>query len=97
VTDEAVLAYCAPRLRPQPWKAMVEPVIALADFPEHVTLSYVICTEPENASFRAVYDRLRTDPRWETHELATTHFAPLTNPDGVSRLIARDRATKAPG
>ena len=96
VTDEAVLAYCGPRLRPQPWKAMVEPVVA-AEFPDHVALSYVLCTDPESASFRAIHDRLRLDDRWSIHELATTHFAPLTDPVGVTRLIAESRSTTARG
>jgi pimeloyl-ACP methyl ester carboxylesterase len=97
VTDEAVLAYCKPRLRPQPWKAMVEPVVALADFPDHVALSYVFCTAPETASFRAVYDQLKLQPRWSTHELATTHFAPLTDPVGVTRLLADGDPTTTRG
>ena len=90
VTDEAVLAYCRPRLRPQPWKAMVEPVVALVPPPEHIALSYLLCTEVETASFRAVYDTLVLDPRWSTDELRTTHFAPLTDPTGVTEWICRD-------
>jgi pimeloyl-ACP methyl ester carboxylesterase len=97
VTDEAVLEFCGPRLRPQPWKAMVEPVVALAEIPDHVGLSYVLCSEPENASFRATYDRLKPDPRWKMHELATTHFAPLTDPGGVSQWIVRAGATSTLG
>ena len=97
VTDEAVLAYVRPRLRPQPWKAMVEPVVALDEMPEHVALSYVLCTEPENASFRAIYERLSVDARWRTHELATNHFAALCDPSGVTRLITDRVATTAPG
>ncbi len=97
VTDEAVLSYARPRLRPQPWKAMVEPVVALDEPPEHVALSYVLCTDHENASFRAIYERLSIDPRWNTHELATNHFAPLTDPLGVTRLITDRVATTAPG
>ena len=97
VTDEAVLAFVRPRLRPQPWKAMVEPVVALDEVPEHIALSYVLCTDHETASFRAVYDQVRHDPRWTTHELATNHFAPLTDPLGVTRAIADPIATAAPG
>ncbi len=93
VTDESVLAYCRPRLRPQPWKAMVEPVAALPELPDHVALSYVLCTESETASFRTTYDRLKLDPRWTTYELATNHFAPLTDPIGVTGLIARSATT----
>jgi pimeloyl-ACP methyl ester carboxylesterase len=96
VTDEAVLAYCAPRLRPQPWKAMVEPVVA-TDFPDHVALSFVFCTQPESGSFRAIRDRLSSDDRWRFHELATTHFAPLTDPVGVTRLIAESGSTTTRG
>jgi pimeloyl-ACP methyl ester carboxylesterase len=90
VRDEAVLNYCRPLLRPQPWKAMVEPVRALAAPPEHVALSYLLCTEFETPSFRVIYERLRIDPRWTTGELDTNHFAPLTDPVGVARWIVGD-------
>lgn len=93
VRDEAILAYCRPRLRPQPWKAMVEPVAALPELPDHLALSYVLCTEFENAPFRAAYDRLKLDPRWTTYQLATNHFAPLTDPIGVTGLITRSVTT----
>jgi pimeloyl-ACP methyl ester carboxylesterase len=87
VKDERILAYCRPRLRPQPWKALVEPVVALPESPDHIALCFVLCTEPETASFRAIYERLKPDPRWVVGELATNHFAPLTDPVGVTRLI----------
>ena len=95
VTDEAVLAYARPRLRPQPWKAMVEPVVALDEMPTHIVTSYVLCTDHESAPFRATYERLSVDPRWNTHELATNHFAPLTDPLGVARVIVDPVATTA--
>jgi pimeloyl-ACP methyl ester carboxylesterase len=86
VSDPAVLAFCRPRLRPQPWRAMVEPVHALPEIPEHVSLRYVRCTGwQEPGHFRATYERLRRDPRWVTRELAADHFAPLTDPDGTVR------------
>ncbi len=97
VADQAVIDYCRPRLRPQPWRAMVEPVNALPAPPAHIALSYVLCTEHEGAPFRATYDRVRQDPRWTTHELATNHFAPLTDPLGVTRVIVDTIATTAPG
>ncbi|MEP7045725.1 MAG: alpha/beta hydrolase [Ilumatobacteraceae bacterium] len=97
VTDEAVLDYCRPRLRPQPWKTMVEPVAALAEAPAHVALSYVLCRGSENPSFRAIYDRLSGDPRWTMHTLTTNHFAPLTDPGGVTRLITAPGPTPTPG
>jgi pimeloyl-ACP methyl ester carboxylesterase len=88
VTDPDVLAFCRPRLRPQPWRTMVEPVVALPEIPAHVSLRYVLCTQwHEPAVFRDTYERLRRDPRWITRELAANHFAPITDADGTVRAL----------
>jgi pimeloyl-ACP methyl ester carboxylesterase len=87
VRDEAVLNYCRPLLRAQPWRTMVEPAVALAAPPDHIALSYLLCTESEIPSFRAIYERLKPDLRWATGELASNHFAPLTDPIGVVQWI----------
>jgi pimeloyl-ACP methyl ester carboxylesterase len=88
VSDPDVLAFCRPRLRQIPWRAMVEPVVALREIPDHVSMRYVLCTEwHEPGHFRATYERLRRDPRWVTRELAADHFAPMTDPDGTVRVL----------
>jgi pimeloyl-ACP methyl ester carboxylesterase len=88
VSDPEVLAFCRPRLRPQPWRAMVEPVHALRELPEHVAWRYVLCTQWHGPGhFRATYERLRRDPRWITRELAADHFAPMTDPEGTVRAL----------
>jgi pimeloyl-ACP methyl ester carboxylesterase len=87
VTDLDTLAYCRPRLRPQPWKTMVEPVTALSVVPQHVSLTYVLCTRPVTASFQAAYDTVASEPRWTLRTLAADHFAPLSNPVGTVEAI----------
>ena len=94
VTDEAILAYCRPRLRPQPWKAMVEPVVALPVLPSHIALSYLLCVDHENATFQSIYERLKVDPRWTTGQLATNHVAPLTDPTGVTKWIVNGASSR---
>ena len=47
----------------------------------------------QNGLSKAMIDRLTLDPRWTTYELATNHFAPLTDPVGVTDLITRSTTT----
>ena len=87
VDDADILAYCAPRLRPQPVRCMTEPVHLPGGLPDHVRRSYVLCTRPESTSFRAAYEQCRADPRWHTAELATTHVCVLTDPAGTTQAL----------
>jgi pimeloyl-ACP methyl ester carboxylesterase len=88
VSDPEVVEFCRARLRPQPWRAMVEKVAALPEAPRHVSLRYVLCTGwQEPGAFRVTYERLCGDQRWITRELEAGHLAPLTDADGVASAL----------
>jgi pimeloyl-ACP methyl ester carboxylesterase len=85
VTDAADLAWMTPRLVPQPYASFVQP--ALEQPGAGLPRGYIACTQPASGSFGPVAARLRQDPAWRFHEMATGHDAMVTAPQALAQVL----------
>lgn len=88
VTEEADRAWLRPRLRPQPVRALTDPLPPgpVPDLPRR----FVHCTvKPGGDSFAGFAAAARADPRRRVDELATGHDAMITAPRELARLLSR--------
>ncbi|MEN3269746.1 alpha/beta fold hydrolase [Pseudonocardia sp.] len=88
VTDPADRAWVRPRLRPQPVRAMSDPLPPqpVPDLPR----SYIHCTvKPGTDTFTGFAATAREDPSWRFDELATGHDAMVTAPAELAALLRR--------
>ncbi|MEZ5669444.1 MAG: alpha/beta hydrolase [Alphaproteobacteria bacterium] len=86
-TAGPMLAWGGPRHRHQPEACFSEP-IRLASARPPFARSYIHCTvKTPPDTFKPFADRLRDDPAWDFHELATGHSPNMSAPDLLSDLL----------
>jgi len=90
VKDARVVEYCIPRLVRQPWLSLTEPVKALQQQPD-IPHTYIRCTGYDPSSFATFYERFKSDPRWDTQLLASSHVCMLEHPKETVKLLANAR------
>jgi pimeloyl-ACP methyl ester carboxylesterase len=90
VKDARVVEYCIPRLVRQPWLSLTEPVKALQQQPD-IPHTYIRCTGYDPSSFATFYERFKSDPRWDTLLLASSHVCMLEHPNETVKLLANAR------
>lgn len=86
VKDAKVIEYCAPRLVPQPWLTLTEPVKALPQQPD-IPHTYIRCTGYDPSPYATLYERFKSDARWDTHVLASSHVCMLEHPKETAQLL----------
>lgn len=85
VTDASDLAWITPRVVRQPYATLSQPALeqAAADLPR----AFIACTQPASGSFGQFAERVRQDPHWRFHELATGHNAMVTEPEALAKVL----------
>lgn len=84
----AITEWATPRRSWQPYRTFVDPVRFTNPEPD-LPRTYVYCTVGKDPSspFAQLADRLRTDPQWTFHELATGHNLHYTAPDETVAIL----------
>lgn len=91
--DPAEEAWANARRRPHPVRSFTEPVALRRPLEEHAFgLSYIKATaEPEsapgNAAFWAAARYAAAHPRWDYHEIVTTHVVQHHRPEALAELL----------
>jgi hypothetical protein len=75
-----------PRLTPQPWRALYEPVQA-RPLPPDISMAYVYCSGYQ-ALFTRFYEKFKDDPRVRIAVLDTNHFCMLSEPVKMTEILA---------
>jgi pimeloyl-ACP methyl ester carboxylesterase len=86
LTDQALIAFVTPRLTPQPWRTLYEPVQA-GPLPPHISVAYVYCSGYQ-ALFTQFYERFKEDPLVRTAVIDTGHFCMLSEPLKTIEILA---------
>lgn len=96
VTDDADLAWLAPRLTPHPWRTYTQP-LALTGAHEGVPATFIECTDWMRA-FRHHAERA-VDAGWPVLEIPTGHEAMVTAPAALAQMLmdVADRADRLAG
>lgn len=83
------------RLTGHPLLTLLEPVRLGADAADIPNRTYIYATVGTPTIFTQFYDRVRTDPRWQVHEIATGHVVMAEDPDGLTQLLLAEAARGA--
>lgn len=86
VTDEADVAWLAPRLTPHPWLTFTEK-LSLTGAVESVPAEFIECVDWMRV-FRGPRERAESRG-WPVHELATGHEAMVTAPGELAALLLK--------
>ena len=81
------LAWAQPRITPQPFASMEQPVRLTQPAGNGMPRAFVSCTQPASGSFGQFAAKVRNDPNWQFHELATGHDAMITNAPLLAELL----------
>ncbi len=81
------LAWAEPRIVRQPFASFEQPVRLTGPAGSGLPRSFVACTKPASGSFGQFAAKLRSEPGWRVHELATGHDAMIIDPPLLARLL----------
>jgi pimeloyl-ACP methyl ester carboxylesterase len=87
VTKPDDLAWAQPRIVPQPFASFEQPIRLSRPAGQGLTRSFIACTRPASGSFGQFAARVRDDPAWRFHELASGHDAMIIDPLPLARLL----------
>ncbi len=88
ISDEADIAWMAPRLTPQPLKTMTEPVRRGNSAAACLPRTYIRCREYPSPIFDRFAEQARQPGAgWRYRELATSHEAMVTQPRQLADLL----------
>lgn len=88
VTTEADVCWMRPRIGAHPLKAFQQPVRLTNPAAAALPRTFIHCTDkPRGDVFAPFATRLRGEPRWRYHDLATGHDAMVTAPQEVAALL----------
>ena len=76
-----------PRARPHPLASLVQRIRLTGNGLADVSRDYIYLSGWADSPFTAVYERLREDPAWRTHELHTGHSIALEAPAELARVL----------
>jgi len=71
----------------QPILTVLEPVKVSEAAKSIRNRTYIYATANAPTSFTKFHARLRDDPAWRVHEIATSHFVMQDDPDGLTALL----------
>ncbi len=75
------------RMTGHPLLTLTEPVKLGAGFDAIPSRTYVYATGSGPTNFTRFYDRVRQDPAWRVHEIATGHFIMADDPEGLIAIL----------
>jgi pimeloyl-ACP methyl ester carboxylesterase len=87
VSDPADLAWIAPRVVPQPFGTMEQPVRLAGEAGAGLPRAYVHCVEPPSGSFGPFAQVLKQRADWTYRELRTGHNAMITAPQALAETL----------
>ena len=88
VDDQAVREFVNPRLVPQPFRTFVQPSTALAERPPGIPHTYIRCSGFPEPSLDAFLASAQSDSKFDARVMNTSHLAMLTDPRGLSEILA---------
>ena len=83
------------RQTPQPFRLYQEPLSFDPALVWAVPHSFIDCTRPALATIDAARKRVRSEPGWTVHELATGHDPMVSEPEALSALLLDIQRTSA--
>jgi pimeloyl-ACP methyl ester carboxylesterase len=87
VSNPEDLEWGTPRLVPQPFATLNQPIhLTLTDSKKRPH-TYIACTNPATALFTQFADVVRGDPQWNFYELSTGHQAMMSTPLELSQIL----------
>lgn len=84
--DHPHFAWAQERVTPTPYTTYTEPLTLSGPVGNGLPATYVSCVEPRFTSLDGARQRAR-DYGWEIREIATSHEAPLADPELVTRTL----------
>ena len=76
-----------PRARPHPLASLVQQLRLTGATPPDLPRDFVHLSGWPGSPFTAVYERLREDPTWRTHELPLRHNIALEAPGQLTAIL----------
>ena len=73
------------RIVPQSYATFTEPLVG--EFPDEVGKVYVFARGATPSRFAPYAEVIAADPRWEYHELESSHWLMFAHPDEIARII----------
>jgi len=89
VTDPRLVEFIEPRLGPQPWRTLFQPVKALKARPD-IPVSAIVCTEFSPSPLMARLAELEADPTMRVIKLDAGHNCMLTNVNETVAALVGD-------
>jgi len=87
ISDPADLAWVGRQLCPHPFATYTQKLARHGAGLGGVPRAYIDCTAPPLATIDPSRARVRADPAWHVHELATGHDAMVTAPEALSDML----------
>jgi pimeloyl-ACP methyl ester carboxylesterase len=81
------LAWATPRLVPQPFATLDQPIHLTPAAPNKWPRTYIACTNPPSSSTKQFADVIRGDPEWNFYELPTGHQAMVSSPLELAQIL----------
>ena len=87
VSDPGDIAWVDARCTPHPSRTLTEPVHLTGAQRSIARRIYVLASANAGSSYHTVHARLRQDPGWETHAIASGHEMMITHPDQLAEIL----------
>ena len=78
------------KLTGHPLLTLLEPVRLGSEANLIPNRTYIYATKGAPTLFTQFYDRVRTDPKWRVHEIATGHVVMWEDPEGLVKLLLEE-------